>query len=113
MLSDAFGAHLPITSIIGQMRYVAPIAGWPEQWDKNMDDVVLEGLALKAAVRAAETPVTGQIVARNLVAQLELDSLADVDLRRDGSPPPAILPHRPALAAEQPASAHEQEAGDE
>ncbi len=58
-------------------------------------DVVLQGASLKAAVKAAETPITGELVKRNLVAQLGIDLLADVDLRGYGSPPTAALPHHP------------------
>lgn len=59
----------------------------------SKNDVILKGAALKAAVRAAEAPVTGELVKRNLVSQLGLDELAEVDLRPHGSPPPAALPH--------------------
>ena len=60
----------------------------------TMTDVILKGVALKAAVAAAENPVSGKLVARNLIAQLGLDSLSAIDLREVGDPPPASLPHQ-------------------
>lgn len=57
-------------------------------------DVILSGLALRAAVRAAEAPVTGNLVKRNLAAQLGLDRLFELDLS-EVEPEPAAMPHHP------------------
>ena len=55
------------------------------------DDAVFKGLALKAIVVAAEGRMTGREVKRRLFADLELDTLLDIDLR-ESEPPPAMLP---------------------
>lgn len=57
-------------------------------------EVILRGPALRAAVRAAETPVLGEVVKRNLAAQLGLHELFAIDLSgRDIEP--AAMPHHP------------------
>lgn len=58
-------------------------------------DLVLSGLALRGLVRAAENPVSGVLVKRQLFADLELDSVLQMDLR-DEDPAPAVLPFHPA-----------------
>jgi hypothetical protein len=58
-------------------------------------DVILRGAALRAAVRAAETPLLGDVVKRNLAAQLGLNELFELDLS-EYDPEPAALPHHPA-----------------
>jgi hypothetical protein len=46
-------------------------------------------------VRAAETPLLGDVVKRNLAAQLGLNELFELDLS-EYDPEPAALPHHPA-----------------
>lgn len=58
------------------------------------DEIVIEGLALKAVVKAAESRVTASTVKKQLFADLELDDLMELDLR-DEDPPPASLPVHP------------------
>ena len=58
------------------------------------DDLILSGVALRTIVRAAEHPVTGEIVKNRLFGDLELDELMEFDLR-ELSPPIAILPVHP------------------
>lgn len=58
------------------------------------DEIVIEGLALKAAVRAAESRVAGSAVKKRLFADLDLDTLLELDLRQE-DPPPASLPVHP------------------
>ena len=58
------------------------------------DEIVLEGLALKAAVKAAESRLTASTVKKQLFADLELDTLMQLDLRSE-DPPPAALPVHP------------------
>ena len=54
-------------------------------------DLMISGLALRALVRAAETPVSGQLVKRQLFADLELDDVLRIDLRNE-DPPLALMP---------------------
>ncbi len=54
-------------------------------------DLMISGLTLRALVRAAETPVSGQLVKRQLFADLELDDVLKVDLRNE-DPPIALMP---------------------
>jgi len=58
-------------------------------------DLVLAGMALRGLVRAAETPVSGELVKRQLFADLELDEVAHYDFRADGEPGIASLPIHP------------------
>lgn len=60
--------------------------------------LVLSGVALRAAVRAAEAPVLGEVAKRNLVSELKLDELFALDLR-EWDPEPASLPHHAPAAA--------------
>ncbi len=57
-------------------------------------DLMISGLTLRALVRAAETPVSGQLVKRQLFADLELDDVLKVDLRNE-DPPLASMPVHP------------------
>lgn len=58
-------------------------------------DLVLSGLALRGLVRAAETPVSGELVKKQLFTDLDLDSVLAIDLRAE-DPAPASLPIHPA-----------------
>lgn len=58
-------------------------------------DLVLTGMALKGIVRAAETPVSGELVKRQLFADLGLDRVFELDLSKHGNPEPASLPLHP------------------
>lgn len=57
-------------------------------------DLRISGLTLRALVRAAETPVSGQLVKRQLFSDLHLDDILRIDLRAD-APPIALLPVHP------------------
>ena len=61
----------------------------------NEEEVVLNGRALRAVVRAAETPVIGLGVKKRLFTQLGLDELFEVDLREFMEPEPILLPTVP------------------
>lgn len=58
-------------------------------------ELILSGMALRGLVRAAETPVSGQLVKRQLFSDLELDEVARFDFRDEGEPEIAILPVHP------------------
>ena len=70
---------------------------------------VISGKALQAAVRAAETPVVGQVVKDVFMRQLGIDRLLKMDLRGARGAPEAsvIAPVYPA------APMGEREGGDE
>lgn len=55
-------------------------------------EIKLTGTALKALVRAAETPVVGHGVKKQLLSQMGLDPLFELDLREYGDPPPVDVP---------------------
>lgn len=55
------------------------------------DELVLSGLALRLAVRAAENPVTGVAAKVNLARQLRLDEVFELDLR-EWNPEPVATP---------------------
>lgn len=70
---------------------------------------VISGKALRAAVRAAETPVVGRVVKDVFMRQLGIDRLLEMDLRQAKGAPEAnvIAPVYPA------APMREQGGGDE
>jgi hypothetical protein len=59
-----------------------------------MADIILRGAALRAAVRAAETPGLGEVVKLNIASQLGLFELFELDLS-EHDVEPAVLPHHP------------------
>ncbi|MGM0558250.1 MAG: hypothetical protein ACQEVA_17830 [Myxococcota bacterium] len=67
-------------------------------------EVILNGHALRAVVRAAETPLVGIGVKKRLFSQLGLDELFELDLREYMNPE-TILSAKPAR--------HEEESADE
>lgn len=58
---------------------------------KKDKELVIEGLALRAVVRAAESRVTGRVVKHQLFSDLDLDDLMELDLRGE-DPSPAVRP---------------------
>ena len=57
-------------------------------------ELILSGVKLKTLVSAAEAPMTGDLIKRQLFADLELDDLMAFDLR-ETDPPIATLPVHP------------------
>ncbi len=57
--------------------------------DKEQE-VILNGRALRAVVRAAETPLVGVGVKKRLFSQLGLDELFEIDLRDLMDPEPIV-----------------------
>ncbi len=58
-------------------------------------EIKLSGTPLKALVRAAEAPVVGHGVKKQLLAQMGLGPLFDLDLRGLGDPAPYGTPLPP------------------
>jgi hypothetical protein len=58
-------------------------------------EIKLSGAPLKALVRAAEAPVVGHGVKKQLLSQMGLDALFDLDLRELGDPAPYGSPMPP------------------
>lgn len=58
-------------------------------------EIKLSGAALKALVRAAETPGVGFALAQRLMGQMGIDALFDLDLRELGNP--GLSPTLPEL----------------
>lgn len=61
---------------------------------KKSDDLIMSGVALRAIVKAAEHPITGELVKDRLFADLSLNELMEFDLR-ETSPLIATLPSHP------------------
>jgi|GEM_PF-6282855 len=59
-------------------------------------DIKISGRALKALVRAAETPGVGFALKGRLMSQMGLDALFDLDLRELGEP--SLSPTMPETA---------------
>lgn len=53
---------------------------------------IISGASLKATVKAAETPVVGEVVKAVFLKQLGLEALFELDLRAQEELPPASLP---------------------
>jgi hypothetical protein len=64
------------------------------------EEVVLHGRALRAVVRAAETPLVGVGVKKRLFGQLGLEELFELDLREYMDPEPILAPDIPAPPTE-------------
>ena len=62
-------------------------------------ELEIAGLALRALVTAAESPVTGELIKRQLFADLEIDGVFELDLRTD-DPGLASLPVHPLSEGE-------------
>ncbi|MEZ4458459.1 MAG: hypothetical protein R3E66_01775 [bacterium] len=62
-------------------------------------DLEIAGLALRALVTAAESPVTGELIKKQLFSDLELDGVFELDLRSDDVGP-ASLPVHPMSEGE-------------
>ncbi len=62
--------------------------------ESKKKELVLSGIKLKTIVNAAEAPMTGEVVKRQLFADLELNDLMEFDLR-ETDPPIATLPVHP------------------
>lgn len=61
---------------------------------QNQQEVgpIMSGSSLKASVKAAETPIVGDVVKGVFFKQLGLDKLFELDLRHHDELPPASLP---------------------
>ena len=60
---------------------------------------VIHGAALRAAVVAAEAPVTGELFKRAFMIQLKMGELMELDMRDLGDPQPLARPiHLPRAA---------------
>jgi hypothetical protein len=66
--------------------------------------IVLNGRALRAVVKAAETPLVGIGVKKRLFSQLGVDEIFELDLREYMNP-------EPILSAELPSHGQESENG--
>lgn len=62
--------------------------------ESKKKELILSGIKLRTIVNAAEAPMTGEVVKRQLFADLGLNDLMEFDLR-ETDPPIAILPVHP------------------